>query len=67
MSADAGLEYRKVNGEVRRKMKAAKEEWTEEQWKSIERGMMSGRIPSRLSPRANSIGQQSWKIAAETS
>ena len=56
-----------MNGEVRRKMKAAKEEWTEEQWKSIERGMMSGRIPSRLSPRANSIGQQSWKIAAETS
>ena len=47
-----------MNEEVRRKMKAAKEEWTEEQWKSTEKGMMLGTMPSRLSPRANSISQQ---------
>ena len=41
-STEAGLEYREVNREVRKKMKAAKEEWTEEQCKNIERGMMSG-------------------------
>ena len=29
-STEAGLEYRKVNREVRKKMKAAKEEWIEE-------------------------------------
>ena len=44
-STEAGLEYRKVNREVRRKMKAAKEEWTEEQWKSIEKGIMLGTNP----------------------
>ena len=38
-STEAGLEYRKVNREVRKKMKAAKEEWTEEQSKNIEKGM----------------------------
>ena len=38
-------------------MKAGKEEWIEEQWKSIERGMMLGRILSRLSPGANSVSQ----------
>ena len=31
-----------MNKEVRKKMKAAKEEWTEEQRKNIEKGMMSG-------------------------
>ena len=36
------IEYRKMNREVRQKMKAAKEEWTEEQCKDIEEGMMSG-------------------------
>ena len=66
-STEEGLEYRKFNREVRRKMKAAKEEWIEEQWKSIEKGMMLGTIPSRLSARANSISQQSSKTAAETS
>ena len=40
--AEAGLEYRKVNREVRKKMEAAKEEWTEEQCKNIEKGMVSG-------------------------
>ena len=30
-STEAELEYRKVNREVRKKMKAAKEQWTEEQ------------------------------------
>ena len=54
-----------MNREVRRKMKAAKEEWTEEQCKSIEKGMLFGTIPSSLSPRANSISQQSSKTAAE--
>ena len=29
-STEAGLEYRKVNREAGKKMKAAKEEWTEE-------------------------------------
>ena len=32
------------NREVRKKMKAAKEEWTEEQCKNTEKGMMSGNI-----------------------
>ena len=41
-STEAGLEYRKLNREVRKKMKAAKEEWIEEQCKNIEKGMMSG-------------------------
>ena len=36
------LEYRKVNREDGKKMNAAKEEWTEEQCKNIEKGMMSG-------------------------
>ena len=30
---EAGLEYRKVSREVRKKLKAANEEWTEEQCK----------------------------------
>ena len=41
-STEAGPEYRKVNREVREKLKAAKEEWIEEQCKNIEKGMMSG-------------------------
>ena len=41
-NTDAGLEYRKVNREVKKKMTAAKEEWTEEQCKNIEKGMKSG-------------------------
>ena len=41
-STEAGLKYRKVNKEVRKKVKAAKEERTEEQCKNIEKGMMSG-------------------------
>ena len=31
-----------MNREVREKLKAAKEEWIEEQCKNIEKGMMSG-------------------------
>ena len=31
-----------MNREVRKKMKAAKDEWTEEQCKNIEKGIMSG-------------------------
>ena len=56
-----------MNREVRRKIKAAKKEWIEEQCKSIEKGIMLGTIPSRLSPRASSISQQSSKTTAETS
>ena len=41
-SIETGLEYRKVNGEVRKKMKAAEEGWTAEQCENIEKGMMSG-------------------------
>ena len=40
-STETGLEYRKVNREIRKKMKAAKEEWTEEQCKNTEKEMMS--------------------------
>ena len=66
-STEAGLEHRKVNREVGRKMKAAKEVWIEEPWKSIERGLMLGtkRLSLRL-VRANSLSQQSSKAAAET-
>ena len=41
-STEAGLVYRKVNRELRKKMKAAKEEWIEMQRKNIRNGMMSG-------------------------
>ena len=41
-STEAGLEYAKWNREVRKKMKAAEEEWTEEQYKNRKNGMMSG-------------------------
>ena len=41
-STEAAQEYRKMKREVRMKMRAAKEEWTEEQCKNIEKGMMSG-------------------------
>ena len=71
-STEAGLEYRKVNREFRTKMEAAEEEWTEEQCKSIEKEMMPGNSKEaytslRLSPRPNSISQQSSRTAAETS
>ena len=52
-STEAGLEYRKENIEVGRR-----KQWIEEQCKSIENEMTLGTIPSRLSPRANSISQQ---------
>ena len=42
MSAEAGLEYRKVNTEVRKKMEAAKEKRREKKCMNIEKGMMSG-------------------------
>ena len=41
-STEAGQEHRKVNSEVGKKMKAAKEEWIEEQCKNVEKRMMSG-------------------------
>ena len=57
-----------MNREISKKMKAAKEEWAEEQCKNIEKGMMPGNSKetyktSRLSPRSNSIGRQSLKTA----
>ena len=39
---EAGQNYRRVNREVRKKIKAAKEQWSEEQCKNIEKGMTSG-------------------------
>ena len=39
-NAGAVLEYRRVNTEVRKKMKEAKEEWTEQQYKDTEKGIM---------------------------
>ena len=44
-------------------MKAVKEEWIEEQWKSIEREVMLG----TLKARSNSINQQLSKTVMETS
>ena len=41
-SIESELENIKVSREVEKKMKAAKEEWTEEQCKNIEKGMVSG-------------------------
>ena len=35
-NTEAGLKYRQVKKEVRKKMKAAKEKWTEEQCKNTE-------------------------------
>ena len=40
-STEAGLKNSKVNREVRKKMKAVKEGWVEEQCKNIEKGMVS--------------------------
>ena len=37
-SIETGLEYRKVNGEVRKKVKAAKEEWIKERCRNTEKG-----------------------------
>ena len=68
-STETGLEYRKVNREVRKKMNATKEEWIEEQCKNTEKGMKSGKSKEAynwLSPRPNSISQQSPKTAVET-
>ena len=41
-STEAGREYRKVNREVRKQLKAAKEEWIEEQCKHSEKEMLLG-------------------------
>ena len=70
-STEAGPEYRNVNREVRKKMRAAKEERTEEQRKYIQKGMKSETArrpitPSRLSSKPNSVRQQSSKTTVET-
>ena len=41
ISTEAGLEYRNVNIEVRKKIRPAKEEWTGEQCKNKKKAMMS--------------------------
>ena len=41
-STEAGLDYRKVNSEVRKKIKATKEKWIKEQCKNIKTDTMSG-------------------------
>ena len=57
-----------MNREVRKKTKAAKEEWIEEQCKNIQKETARRpSTPSRLSPRPTSISQQLWKTAVETS
>ena len=60
-SAETGLEFTKWKREVGKKMKAAKEEWIEEQYKNIEKRMMS-----RNGKRPNSTSQLSSKAAVET-
>ena len=42
ISTETVLEYRKVNREVRKNMKAAEEERVEEQCNNTEKGMLSG-------------------------
>ena len=67
-STEAGLEYRKVIRGVRKKMKAAKEKWTEEQCKNVEKETARRpTAPLRLLPRPSSISQQSSKTAVESS
>ena len=51
-------------------MKAAKEEWTEKQYKNIETGVIPETArrpttPSRLSPRPNSISQKTQQHKSE--
>ena len=41
-STEVGQGYRKLNREIRKKMKAAKEQWTEGQCENIEKGIVSG-------------------------
>ena len=41
-STEIGLEYRKVNREVRKKIKVTKEEWIEEQCKNVEKSLFVG-------------------------
>ena len=41
-SDEARAQYRKTNKEVRKKMKAAKEGWIEDQCKAIDKGMAVG-------------------------
>ena len=66
-STETGLEYRKVNREVRKKMKTTKEERTEEQCKNMEKGMMSGNSEeAHNTPRALTKTQQ-HRSAVETS
>ena len=72
-STEAGLEYRKVNTEVRKKMKAATEERTEKQCENIDKGMMSGNSKEAhntlkaLPKTQQHKSQQSSKIVVETS
>ena len=68
-STEAGLKYRKVNREVRKKMKTAKEEWIDEQCKNTEKGMIfrNSKEAYNTFKAHNNISQQSSKPAVETS
>ena len=66
-STEARLEYRKANRKARKKMKAAKEEWIEEQYKNIEgnaaRKQQRGpQCPRDSQPRfSNTCLEPSWR------
>ena len=74
-STEEGLEYRKVNRKVKKKIKAAKEEWTEKQCKNIEKRMMSENSKEayntlKASTKTHSVqrvSQESSKTAVKTS
>ena len=66
-STEAALKYRKVNREVRKKMKTTKEERTEEQCKNIEKGKMRGNSKQTYNTLNAVTNQQSSKTAVETS
>ena len=65
------FQARRETSGIRKKMKATKEEWTEEQCKNIQKGMMSGNskeayIISRLLPRSDSFSEPSSKTSVQT-
>ena len=67
-STEAGLEYRKVNREVRKKMKVARKEWTEKQCKNLEKEMKSGNNKEAYNTlKALTKGQQHKSAVIEDS
>ena len=51
-STEEGLDCRKVNREVRRKMEATEEKWTEDQCKNLEKGGLQHDQGSHQAPTA---------------